>query len=101
MPPAVRVASRVAVVVLGGYAATVGLVALCSVALARFGGVPRSEALTLTTIIGFLGYTAVVIWGFAERSLARLFLVLGLVAAVSHAAAIWFARVLPPAPAVG
>lgn len=95
------VLSRIVAVVLGGYAATVGTVALAAVLLALGCGMQRSEAITLTTMIGFIGYAAIIIWGFAEPRLVRLWAVLGGVAIASNLAAIWLARLLPPAPPGG
>jgi hypothetical protein len=93
------IASRVVAAVVGGYAATVGLVALASVLLA-LAGMQRSEAVVLMTIIGFIGYVAILIWGFAEPRLLRLWAVLGGVAVASHLGALWLAERLP-APVSG
>lgn len=96
MRAAFPLASRVIAVVVGGYAATVGLVALFAVLFALVFGMARSEALVLASMIGFLGYAAIVIWGFAERRSLRLWVILGGGAVLSHTVATLLARLLPP-----
>jgi hypothetical protein len=91
-----KTVSRILATIVGGYAATVGVVAFTSVLIALLFDMQRSEAVVLMTMIGFLGYTAIIIWGFAERRLIRLWTVLGGVAVGSHLAAIWLAQRLPP-----
>lgn len=95
MRAAFPLASRVIAVVVGGYAATVGLVALFAVLFTLVLGMARSEALVLASMVGFLGYAAIVIWGFAERRSLRLWVILGGGAVLSHAVAILLARLLP------
>lgn len=97
MATALPTVSRVVAVVVGGYAATMGLVALASVLLALGLGWQRSEAIVLATLVGFLVYTAVIIWGFAEARLLRLWAVLGGIALLAHLAAVALAAGLPPA----
>ena len=97
MSTTLRMTSRILAVIGGGYAATIGVVALASVLLAMLFGMQRSEAVVLMTMIGFVGYTAIIIWGFAEQQLSRLWTVLGGVAMGSHLAAIWLAGQLPTA----
>ena len=89
MSTTLRMTSRILAVIGGGYAATIGVVALASVLLAMLFGMQRSEAV--------VGYTAIIIWGFAEQQLSRLWTVLGGVAMGSHLAAIWLAGQLPTA----
>lgn len=101
MRAALPIAARVFVIVVGGYAAMMGLVALAAISLALVFGMPRSEAVVLTSMIGFLGYAAIVVWGFAEWRLLRLSAILGGGAALGHAAAILLARLLPPIAGVG
>lgn len=96
MRQSLATASRILATIVGGYAATIGVVSLTSVLLALLFAMPRSEAVVLMTIIGFLGYAAVIIWGFAERRIVLLWTVLVGVAVVSHLAAIWLAGWLPP-----
>jgi len=89
------IASRIFASVVGGYAATVGVVAFTSILLALLFGMQRSEAVVLMSMIGFVGYAAVIIWGLAEPRLVRLWAVLIGVALGSHFVAIWLAALLP------
>lgn len=70
--PALAVALRVALAVPGGYALTVGVVALATALLAAATPMPRAEAYALSAMLGFVFYLVVLLWAFAERSLARL-----------------------------
>lgn len=81
--------------VVGGYAATIGLVALLSVLLALTGAMPRSEAVILSSMIGFPAYAAIVLWGWAQRSFCWLSAWMIGTALVRHGAAILLARLLP------
>jgi hypothetical protein len=99
--PAYAITSRFIAALFVGYAATVGLIALFSVLLALLFGMARSEALLLMTMIGFLGYAAIIIWGFAEPRLGRIWVILCSVALLSHILAITLARLLPPVPMGG
>lgn len=63
---------RVVTAVLGGYAAASGLVALLAVGLPRLTGLARSEAVVLASMLGFLIYLALLIWGFSAQRLSRL-----------------------------
>ncbi|MDB5425370.1 MAG: hypothetical protein JWQ29_2786 [Phenylobacterium sp.] len=94
--PAFAIVSRFAATLLAGYAATVGMVALGAVLLALGLGMTRAQALVATTMIGFLGYAAIILWGFAEPRLGRIWAILAGVAVLSHIAAIALARLLPP-----
>jgi hypothetical protein len=58
--------ARVALAVIGGYAAAAGLVATLS-ALLPLAGVVRSEAVVLGSMLGFILYLVFLLWGFAER----------------------------------
>jgi hypothetical protein len=99
--PTFAIASRIIAAVGAGYAATVGLVALFGILLALLPGMVRSEAILLTSMIGFPGYAAIIVWGFAERRLARVWTLLGTVAIAGNGAAIALARLLPPIAAGG
>jgi hypothetical protein len=66
---------RLLVVIVGGYAAASALVA-GSARLLPIAGLPRSEAVVLASMLGFLFYLALLVWGFAQARLANL--VLGL-----------------------
>lgn len=81
-----RVVLRVAAIVLGGYAASAALVAAATTLL-PFVGVARSDAFTLSAALGFLVYLGLGLWGAAERSLVRLFVVLALLTAGGAAVA--------------
>ena len=72
----VRVTQRVLLAVGGGYALRAVIVMLMGWLLAAL-GMARSEAVTLSMMLGFVLYLVVLIWAFAERRLLRLWLVLG------------------------
>lgn len=99
--PITLVISRVIAVVIGGYAATIGLVSLASVSIILVSGMARAEAVVLMSIIGFLAYTAIVIWGFAEQRLKRVWTILGVGTVGSHIAATALAGLLPPIAGAG
>lgn len=67
---------RVLGALLGGYAFSAALVALAAVCLALGTGLPRSEAVLLSAMPGFLLYLTVLLWAFAERRLWRVWCVL-------------------------
>lgn len=71
---------RLSLIVVGGYAAASALVAGFTVTLS-FAGVMRSEAVVLVSMLGFVIYLALLIWGFAERNLTRLAVGLALLCA--------------------
>ena len=74
------VSARIVLIVVGGYAASAGFVAALSALLPIF-GLARSEAVTLSSMLGFILYVALVLWGFAAhrswRFLATLVLLIG------------------------
>ena len=80
---AVNTTARVVTAILGGYTAASGLVALLAVGLPRLTALPRSEAVVLASMLGFVLYLALLLWGFAERRLLRLFLGLAFIAGAS------------------
>ncbi|MBB6229301.1 CBS-domain-containing membrane protein [Polymorphobacter multimanifer] len=96
MPNALRTISRIVATVVGGYAATAGGVALASMMLVLLSCMARSEAVLLTSMIGFIAYAAIIIWGWAEQRMARLWAVLGGAALASHVGAMMLATLLPP-----
>ncbi|CAN7483152.1 hypothetical protein LJR225_003347 [Phenylobacterium sp. LjRoot225] len=96
LSPAVQATSRTIATVVVGYAATVGTVALLSLLLVLLLGMVRSEAIVLMSMIGFLGYVGIVVWGFAEPRLVRVWTVLGGVAVVGNGMAIALTPLLPP-----
>lgn len=69
--------------VIGGYAFSAALVALGSVALPLATGLARSEAVLLSSMLGFVVYLVVLIWAFAERRLGRVWGVLAAGAALT------------------
>lgn len=72
---AASVLLRVVGAVLGGYMLSAALVALLAVGLSAL-GLARSEAVVAASLLGFVLYLLVLLWGFSERSLARLWAVL-------------------------
>lgn len=70
-----RVLSRIAAALFGGYAFTWGFIALGVSALFAAGmDLPDAEFLAATT--GFLAFLTVFLWAFAARSLRRVWVVL-------------------------
>ena len=67
-------AARVVTAVIGGYGAASGIVGLLAVELPRLTGLARSEAVVLASMLGFLIYLVLLLWGFSERKLLRLVL---------------------------
>lgn len=63
---AVSMTFRVLAISVGGYAFTAGCVALSGMALHAM-GVPLSDAMLATILLGYVFYIAVVMWGFADR----------------------------------
>lgn len=74
--PSVHVIQRVLLAVVGGYLLTESATALLAWALAAL-GMARSEAVVLGMLLAFVLYLGLLVWAFAERRLARLWLVLG------------------------
>ena len=71
----VYVMQRVLLAVVGGYFLTSGLVSTGAVILAAI--MPSSDTVVLMAMLGFVIYLALLLWGFTERRLTRLWLVLG------------------------
>jgi len=69
------IAQRIALAVVGGYALSAGLATLLAMPLSAL--MPRSEAVVLMAMLAFVTYLVVLLWAFAERRLAKLWLVLG------------------------
>lgn len=61
---------RVAAISLGGYGLVSALCILAGLALHEL-GIALSEAMLTTVLSGYIGYVALVMWGFAEQSGAR------------------------------
>lgn len=81
---ATATALRVLGAVGGGYALTALAVAVGALALAR-AGMPRSEAVALAAMLGFVLYLALLLWGFSVRHVGRLWLAFGAGGAVMWA----------------
>jgi hypothetical protein len=79
----VSVAVRLAAAIGGGYAVAAGLAALAAVVLPAAAVLPRSEAVVLSSMLAFLVYLVLLIWGFAEQRLARLCVIFASAALVS------------------
>ena len=71
----IAVLAQIVLIVVGGYAASAGFVAILS-ALVPILGVVRSEAVILSSMLGFILYAALILWGFAARRSWRFFLAL-------------------------
>lgn len=84
--------ARFLALILGGYALITGFVALVGVGLPRL-GMAVSEAVVLAVMLAFPLYCALILWGFHERSLGRVIIVIGGGAVGSIGAAILLAPV--------
>ncbi|RFA27788.1 hypothetical protein CAI21_14350 [Alkalilimnicola ehrlichii] len=69
------VTQRLLLVVVGGYLLSAAAVALGGLLLT--GVLAPSEAVALSAMLGFILYLVLLLWGFAERSLGRLWWLLG------------------------
>jgi hypothetical protein len=58
---------RVTAIALGGYALTSALCGLTGLVLVFF-GMPLSDAMLTTVLLGYLFYVALVMWAFADRT---------------------------------
>jgi hypothetical protein len=72
-----HVLGRIAASLLGGYAFTWGITTLGITGLVAL-GVDYHEAHTVLMLLAFLFFLGAFLWAFAARSLARVWLVLGL-----------------------
>jgi hypothetical protein len=89
----VRVASRVAAALLGGWAFTWGVVTLGITGLVALGQ-PYDEARTALMLLAFLVFLAAFLWSFAAPRLGRVWAVLGGGAALMTGAAWLLQRAL-------
>lgn len=89
-----RIVLRLLAAIGGGYAVASGLAALTAVILFVTGGLPRSEAVILASMLAFLFYLALLLWAFAERSLLRLCSMLAVAGVVSWGATIGLMRLV-------
>jgi len=55
----------------GGYVGTVALASAGALLLVRLGGMPRSEAVTLAAMLGFILYLVLLLWAISEPRLWR------------------------------
>ncbi len=76
LPASLRRVLRVMAAVGGGYALCAAWVGLLALALPRWTGLPKSEAVVLSAMLGFVLYLLVLLWAFSVRSLRRLWAVL-------------------------
>lgn len=90
-----RITARVLAALVGAYAVTAGATALMAVLLVLAGGASRSDALIAGSMIGYLLFAILMLWCFAERRLARVWLVLVGAAIATHALAMWIEPALP------
>lgn len=93
--------ARVVTAVMGGYAFSASLVALASVALPLVFGLPRSEAVLLSAMLGFVLYLVVLLWAFSAKRLWRVCAVLLGGAAVSYGLVRWLSPLLAAAAVTG
>lgn len=90
-----RIAARVLAALVGAYAVTAGATALIAVLLVLATGASRSDALIVGSMIGYLLFALLMLWCFAERRLARVWLALVVAAIATHGLAIWIEPALP------
>ncbi len=90
-----RVTARVLAAVIGAYAVTAGVTALIAVLLVLAGGLSRSDALIIGSMIGYVIFAVAMLWCFAERRLWRVWLILLGGAIATHMLAIWIEPALP------
>lgn len=88
-----KIFARTALAVVGGYVGTSAIVAALAVIAVAAGGMERSEAATLASMLGFLIYLAVIIWSFADPALLRVTLGLGAVSVLSYALVVLAGRI--------
>ncbi len=89
---AMPIVLRLVAAVGGGYAVSAGLAALAAVGLPQVTSMARSEATVLSMMLAFVVYLVLLLWGFAERGLARLWLVLSITGVAAWAGAWAIAR---------
>jgi hypothetical protein len=94
LAPRLAVAARIVAALLGNYALCAAAVALGALALPWAFGMARGEAVLLASLLGFVLFLVTLIWAFAERSLWRVWLGLGLCTALCYGLAQQLAPVL-------
>lgn len=90
-----RITARVLAALVGSYAVTAGAAALLAVLLVLATGASRSDALIAASMISYILFAVLMLWCFAERRLARVWLVLVGAAIATHALAVWIEPALP------
>lgn len=71
----------------GSYALSAVIVALLALGLPAVTGLSRADAAMLSAVLGFLVHLALIIWTFAERRLARVWIL----NAIGLLGALWLA----------
>jgi hypothetical protein len=89
---AIPIIVRLVAAIGGGYAVSAGLAALAARALPAATAMSRSEAVVLASMLAFLVYLGLLIWGFAEPSLLRLCVILVAVGIASWGGALGLVR---------
>jgi hypothetical protein len=89
---AIPIIVRLVAAIGGAYAVTAGLAALAARALPVTTAMLPREAIVLASMVAFLVYLGLLIWGFAEPSLTRLCLILATVGIVSWGGALGLVR---------
>lgn len=90
-----RIAARVLAALVGSYFVTAGAAALIAVLLVLGAGASRSDAMVGGSMLSYVIFAVLMLWCFAERRLARVWLVLTLAAIATHALAFWIEPTLP------
>ena len=89
---AIPVIVRLVAAIGGGYAVAAGRAARAARVLPVMTAMPPREAVVLASMLAFLVYLGLLIWGFAEPSLVRLCLILAAVGVVSWGGAFGLVR---------
>jgi hypothetical protein len=89
---AIPIIVRLVAAIGGGYAVAAGLAALAARVLPMATAMPAREAVVLVSMLAFLVYLGLLIWGFAEPNLVRLCLILAAVGIVSWGGALGLVR---------
>jgi hypothetical protein len=89
---AIPIIVRLVAAIGGGYAVSAGLAALTARVLPVTTAMARAEAVVLASMLAFLVYLGLLVWGFAEPSLVRLCLILAAVGAASWGGALGLVR---------
>ncbi len=85
-----EISARLILTVLGGYVLTAALVSASVIALPWI-GLAASESVLLASMLGFVFYLVLILWGFHEHSLLRVALMICIPAIVSLVFVVAFA----------